>query len=170
LWRGKNEKQPQILRSAYPVFALRIRGPKLAPLRMTDRGVPVAARINPCPDTSCCVRCLPSGAKQAAEKLDFSKSAKNGPRQDDPGTIREGWSTVLHPPNLALSPSIRSFSAACLAPEGKFSKLTHYPPLGPLAPWATAARAAGRRRGGSKSPGRPTRPSGPRIRRRPETR
>jgi len=57
-------------------------------------------------------------ALQAAEKLDFSKSAKNESRQDDPGTIREGWSMVLHPPNFALSPSIWSFSAACLAPEG----------------------------------------------------
>jgi hypothetical protein len=57
-------------------------------------------------------------ALQAAEKLDFSKSAKNGSRQDALGTIREGWLMVLHPPNSALSPSLRSFSAACLAPEG----------------------------------------------------
>jgi hypothetical protein len=55
-------------------------------------------------------------ALQAAEKLDFSKSAKNGSRQDALGTIREGWLMVLHPPNSALSPSLRSFSAACLAP------------------------------------------------------
>src|ERR1035437_5695723 len=41
---------------------------------------------------------FPSGAKQAAEKLDFSKSAKNGSRQDAPGTIREGWLMVFHPP------------------------------------------------------------------------
>jgi hypothetical protein len=58
---------------------------------------------------------VPSGAKQAAEKLDFSKSAKNGLRQDALGTIREGWLMVLHPPNSALSPSLRSFSAACKA-------------------------------------------------------
>jgi DNA polymerase III delta prime subunit len=38
---------------------------------------------------------ISSGALQAAEKLDFSKSAKNGSRQDALGTIREGWLMVL---------------------------------------------------------------------------
>jgi hypothetical protein len=33
---------------------------------------------------------------QLAEKLDFLKSAKNGSRQDDPGTIGEPWLMVLH--------------------------------------------------------------------------
>jgi len=70
----------------------------------------------------------PSGAKQAAEKLDFSKSVKNESRQDDPGTIREGWSMVLHPPNFALSLSFWSFSAACLATEGKFFQTDPQPP------------------------------------------
>jgi putative transposase len=54
-------------------------------------------------------------AKQAAEKLTFSKGAKNGSCQDALRAIREGWLMVLHPPNLALSLSIRSFSAACKA-------------------------------------------------------
>src|ERR1017187_39311 len=66
---------------------------------------------------------IPSGAKQAAEKLNFSKGAKNGSRQDALGTIREGWLMVLHPPNFALSLSIRSFSAACkaLADSARFA-------------------------------------------------
>ena len=67
---------------------------------------------------SCRKRPKMNWALQAAEKLDFSKSAKNGSRQDAPGTIREGWLMVFHPPILAISPPIRSFSAACLAPEG----------------------------------------------------
>jgi hypothetical protein len=56
-----------------------------------------------------------TGAKQAAEKLNFPKGAKNGSRQDAPGSIREGWLMVLHLPNCALSLSIRTFSAACKA-------------------------------------------------------
>jgi hypothetical protein len=51
--------------------------------------------------------------KQAAEKLDFSKRAKNRSRQDAQGTIREGCLMVLHPPKFPLSLTIRSFSAAC---------------------------------------------------------
>jgi hypothetical protein len=54
-------------------------------------------------------------ALQAAEKLYFSKSAKDGSHQDAVGTIRRGWLMVLHPPNFALSPYLRSFSAACKA-------------------------------------------------------
>jgi hypothetical protein len=42
------------------------------------------------------------GAKQAAEKLDFSKSAKNGSCQDALRTVREGWLMGVHPPNIAL--------------------------------------------------------------------
>ena len=57
--------------------------------------------------------------EQLAERLDFLKSAKNGSRQDDPGTIGEPWLMVLHLQNLAHSPSIRSFSANCeVVPKG----------------------------------------------------
>jgi len=48
-----------------------------------------------------------------------------------------------HPPSGWVAGRKAAKSMKALAPEGKFSKLTHYPPLGPLAPWATAARAAG---------------------------
>jgi hypothetical protein len=41
-------------------------------------------------------------AEQLAEKVDFSKRTKNGTRRDAPGTIREDWLMVLHPPNFAL--------------------------------------------------------------------
>jgi len=50
---------------------------------------------------------------QLAEKVDFSKRTKNGTRQDAPGTIREDWLMVLHPPNFALLLSIPTFSASC---------------------------------------------------------
>jgi hypothetical protein len=59
-----------------------------------------------------------SGAKQAAEKLNFSKGAKNGSHQDALGAICEGWLMVLHPSNFALSSFIPSFSAACKARDG----------------------------------------------------
>jgi hypothetical protein len=79
-------------------------------------------------------------ALQAAEKLDFPESAKNGSRHDAPGTIREGSLMVLHPANFALSPSIRSFSAACLAPAklraAPKSNTALFPqPLKPLSFW-----------------------------------
>jgi hypothetical protein len=51
--------------------------------------------------------------EQLAEKVDFSKRTKNGTRQDAPGTIREDWLMVLHPPNFALLLSISTFSASC---------------------------------------------------------
>jgi hypothetical protein len=46
----------------------------------------------------------PSGAKQPAEKLNFSKGAKNGSRQDALGTIRKGWLMVF------VSPKFRPFA------------------------------------------------------------
>jgi hypothetical protein len=51
-------------------------------------------------------------AEQAAEKLAFSKSTKNGSRQNALGTIRKGELMVLHPPNFTLLQFVRSFSAA----------------------------------------------------------
>jgi hypothetical protein len=51
---------------------------------------------------------------QAAEKLNFTESAKNGSRQNAPRAIRGPSLMIFYPPNFALSPSIRSFSAACL--------------------------------------------------------
>jgi hypothetical protein len=54
-------------------------------------------------------------AEQAAEKLDFSKCAKNEFHQDAPGAIRESCLMVFHPADFALSPSVPRFSAACKA-------------------------------------------------------
>jgi hypothetical protein len=53
---------------------------------------------------------------QAAEKLNFSESAKNGSHQNAVGTIREAWLMDFYPSKSALSPFIRSFSAACETP------------------------------------------------------
>jgi hypothetical protein len=56
-----------------------------------------------------------AGAKQAAEKLNFSERAKNRSRQNASGAIREGRLMVFYPPIFGLSPFLRSFSAACKA-------------------------------------------------------
>jgi hypothetical protein len=56
-----------------------------------------------------------AGAKQAAEKLDFPERVKNRSRQEALGAIREGKLMVFYSSNFALSPFIRSFSAACKA-------------------------------------------------------
>jgi hypothetical protein len=57
-----------------------------------------------------------AGVLQAAEKLNFSESAKSGSHQNGVGTIRNAWLMVFHPSKSTLSPIIRSFSATCLSP------------------------------------------------------
>ena len=56
-----------------------------------------------------------AAAKQAAEKLDFSKSAKNGSRQDAPGTIRRPKAKVFYHQFRGHFDPLPSFSAACKA-------------------------------------------------------
>jgi hypothetical protein len=56
----------------------------------------------------------PAGAK-AAEKLNFSESAKNGSCQNTLGAIPGGRLMVFYPSISALLPSIWSLSAACKA-------------------------------------------------------
>jgi hypothetical protein len=55
----------------------------------------------------------------------FSKSAKNGSRQEALGTIREDWLIVLQPPDFDLSPSIRTFSAASEAAHSRKRSLLY---------------------------------------------
>jgi hypothetical protein len=59
--------------------------------------------------------CIPSAAKQAAEKLCFSKRPKNKSRHKARGAIRGGHLMVFYHPIFDLSLYFWSFSAVCKA-------------------------------------------------------